>query len=184
MTNKKSLIKNFQGMTLIEILMVIAIIFILLGVSFVGYREKGEELGLQRAAFKVIADIERARGMAMSAQEEKISGEIPSGGWGMYFDDNNPYQYILFADLDADKFRKTDATEDVEIIYLEKNIIMNNLSPSNPLDIVFSPPSPDVCLQGGLLAIDEVKIIIAITDNPLKTKTISINSVGLISTSN
>jgi len=185
MTNHKPLIKNSQGMTLIEVLMVIAIIFILLGTSFVGYREKGEELGLQRAAFKVVADIERVRGMAMSAHEEKTSGEVPLGGWGIYFDSDNPYQYILFADLDADKFRKTDATEDVETIYLEENIIIKNLSPSNPLDIVFSPPSPDVYLQGELLSIDEVNIIIAITDDSSKTKTISINSVGLItSTSN
>jgi Tfp pilus assembly protein FimT len=112
MINNKSSMNSSSGVTLIEVLVVTAIMFILLGISFVGYRERGKELELQRAAFKVMADIERVRGMAMSAQEEEISGKIPEGGWGIYFDTGNPRQYILFADLDANKLRKPDASED------------------------------------------------------------------------
>lgn len=183
MINHKSSMNNSRGVTLIEVLVVTAIMFILLGISFVGYRERGEELKLQRVAFKVAADIERVRGMAMSAQEEEISGEIPEGGWGICFDTANPNQYILFADLDADKFRKIDASENVETIYLEDGIEIDGLLPSTPLDVVFSPPSPDVYLQGGL-PLNEVNIIIALINNPLKRKTIIVNSAGLVSISN
>ena len=119
----------------------------------------------------------------MSARKQEASGEVPEGGYGVYFDINSPNQYILFADLDADRFRKSDASEDVETISLEEGVKLDVLSPASPVNVVFSPPSPDVYLQGGA-PLNEVNITIALTSNPSETKTITVNSAGLISVSN
>lgn len=166
-------------MTLVEVLITMAIIGILLAVSFLGYRPRGQELALQRSAFKIAADIESAREMAMSAQKHS-SGDIPAGGYGVYFDTANPFSYILFADLDASKGRKSDGSEDVKGLKIESGLTLSALSPSNPVNITFVPPSPDVYLQGGTTA-EQVNIVITIQADPSKTKTISVNKAGLIS---
>jgi len=171
-----------RGITLIEVLVVTAIMFILLGISFVGYRERGKELELQRAAFKVMADVERVRGMAMSAQEEEFSGKVPAGGWGIYFDNGSLNKYIIFADKTLPLDYSYDPAEGPgETIFLEEGIILKIPASVN---IVFLPPSPDVYLQGGAPLLNEVNIIIALVNNPSKTKTITVNSAGLIYISN
>ncbi len=178
--NYRQTISKEKGMTLIEILVTTAIIGTLLAVSFLSYRPRGQELALQRSAFKIAADIESVREMAMSAQKDS-SGDIPAGGYGIYFDTTNPFNYILFADLDASKSRKSDGSEDVKSVEIEKGLVLKTLSPSNPANITFVPPSPNVYLQGGTI-IGQVDIIIAIQTDPSKTKTIIVNKAGLIST--
>jgi prepilin-type N-terminal cleavage/methylation domain-containing protein len=169
-----------KGMTLVEILIAIAIIGILLAVSFSGYRPRGQELALQRSAFKVLADIENTREMAMSALKHS-SGSVPIGGYGVYFNIANPTNYILFADLDASRDRKSDGSEDVKSVNMEKGIILKTLSPSSPVNIIFVPPAPNIFLQGGII-IGRVDITITIQTDITKTKIISVNKAGLIST--
>ncbi|MEA3453255.1 MAG: prepilin-type N-terminal cleavage/methylation domain-containing protein [Patescibacteria group bacterium] len=185
MKKKKSLFMDTRGITLVEILIVTAIMSILLGISFVGYNERGEELQLQRAAFKVMADIEKTRGMAMSAQEEKISEQIPEGGWGIYFNPALSNKYIIFPDkrylaFPLNYIYDAATEEPEEEIFLEDGVLLDI---PLPINIVFSPPSPDVYLQGGA-PISEINVIIALENNPSKTKTIVINSAGVITTNN
>jgi len=168
-----------RGMTLIEILIAIAIIGILLATSFLAYRPRGQELALQRSVFRVASEIEKAREMAMSAQQHS-SGDVPAGGYGVYFDTASPSNYILFADIDASKNRKTDGSEDVETISLEKGLTISALSPSGPVNITFVPPSPNVYLQRGAV-VGEVDIAISIEGDPSKSKVVSVNKAGLIS---
>lgn len=184
MINDKLSMINSRGFTLIELLVAVAIISILFGISFLGYRAKGEELNLQRAALKISADIEKIREMAMSADE--LSGVVPEGGYGVHFDIALPDQYIIFADLgpSPDKVY-SGSSEEVEVISLGKAIKIKSVSPpspSNVLNIVFVPPAPNVYLQGGAI-VDQARVVISLADDPSKTKTISVNKVGLISIS-
>ncbi|MCX6738199.1 MAG: type II secretion system protein [Candidatus Parcubacteria bacterium] len=171
--------KREKGMTLVEILIVMAVIGILLAVSFSSYRPGGQELALQRSAFKVLADIENAREMAMSALKYS-SGSVPIGGYGVYFNTANPTNYILFADLDASRDRKSDGSEDVKSINMETGIILKTLLPSSPVNIIFVPPAPNIFLQGGII-VGQIDITIAIQGDLDKTKIISVNKAGLIS---
>jgi len=167
-------------MTLVEALITVAIVGILLATSFLAYRPRGQELALQRSAFKIASDIEIVREMAMSARKN-VGGEIPIGGYGIYFDIANPSSYILFADSDASKNRKSDGSEDIKTLDIEDGIVLSILSPSNPVNITFVSPSPDVFLQGGA-TVGQIDITVAIQADISKTKIISINKAGLIST--
>jgi prepilin-type N-terminal cleavage/methylation domain-containing protein len=194
MIKNKQLIINSSGVTLIELLIVVAVMLILMGVSFVGYKQRGEELGLKRAAYKVMADIEQVRETAMSSQKLS-SGDVPKGGWGIHFNTTLPNEYIIFADKTltpnhfydsgtegsgTDGFKKIVLDEDnrIEISLLSPTI------PPNSLDVVFLPPSPDVFINGFSPSLSEAKITVRLSNYPSKTKTIIINSVGLITISN
>ncbi len=170
-----------KGVSLIELLISVAIVFILLGASFIGYRQKGDELELQSIALIVMADIERAREMTMSGRE--FNGIIPDGGYGVYFNTINPNQYILFADIDSNKLRNANGSEDVELISLEEGVKLKTFFPASPAIAVFSPPLPIVHLQGGA-AHNEISIIIALRGNILQTRTITVNRIGLVFISN
>jgi len=164
---------NQKGVTLIESLVVILVIGILLATIFTGYRGQNKMLVLQRTATKLVADIERAREMAMSAQGD--GGSYSLGGYGMYFQGNWQDRYIIFADIDADRARSS--SEDVSTIIIDDGIAISSLIPSNQLDVVFVPPSPDVYIEGGS---DSASIRLIIEGNPSKYKDIIINSAGLI----
>jgi len=162
-----------KGVTLIEFLMVTLVISILLATIFTGYRGRNIELVLNRTASKLVADIERTREMSMSARAEQ--GSYSAGGYGVHFRNNWNDRYIIFTDINSDKQRN--GAEDINTIYLEDGIIITSLSPSNQLDIVFVPPSPDVYIEG---AEGDAMIRIAIESNPSKFKNIIINSAGLV----
>jgi prepilin-type N-terminal cleavage/methylation domain-containing protein len=177
------LIPKSRGVTLVELLITVLIISIIVSISFLGHRELNERLTLQRAVYQIVADIERTREMAMSAQEFEGTGGIPEGGYGIYFDISTPNEFILFADLDLgvgpDRVY-SGVVEQVEKIYLDGAVEVSALSPSSPINIVFLPPAPNVFLVGGS-SIDEVEITIILKSDFSKTRKIYINSAGLVS---
>lgn len=162
---------NQRSFSLIELLVVTSIIALLTVITLPYFRAGERQLALQRAANKLAQDVRRAQNMAISASE--FEGEIP-GGYGVYFDTGQPKQYILFADKNNDK--DYDDGEEVEILELEKMIIIHTLSPSQPLNIVFSPPDPQISISGGDTAI----ITLALERDLSSTQSVTINKVGLI----
>jgi len=183
MINNKLITINSRGVTLVELLITVLIISIVVSISFLGYREMAQRLTLQRTAHQVVAEIERIREMAMSAQEFEGTSSIPEGGYGIYFNIGTPDQLILFADLGSapDKVY-SGVAEEVERIYLDGAIEISAVSPSNPINIVFLPPAPNVYLVGGS-SVTLVDITIVLKSDSSKTRKISINSTGLVSIS-
>jgi len=145
--NSKKLINYFRfqkGFTMFELIVVISITFLLLAMVIFNYRTGGEQLKFQRSANKVAQDIRRTSEMAMSSRRLN-SGNVPEGGYGIYFDTSEPSRYILFADGNNDK--QYSSGEEIETVQLETNITITNLSPSSPLTIVFTPPNPTVTIN-------------------------------------
>ena len=180
--------KTYQkGMTIIELLIVVAIMSILLGISFWGYNKRGDELILRRTTYQVISDIEKTREMAMSARKTG-AGDRPEGGYGINFNTASPGQYIIFADLGAppDKVY-SGSPEAVETISLDSKIFIKDLniglSPESSIDVVFRPPSPDIYINTQMSGSIPAEITLALKNNPSKTRKIFVNSAGLVWTS-
>jgi prepilin-type N-terminal cleavage/methylation domain-containing protein len=163
-----------KSFTLIELLVVIGIIALLSAIILPNYRVGEKEFALQRSASKLAQDLRRAQEMAMSAKEYPGAPETFRGGYGIYLNISEPYRYILFADLDNDQI--FDSGETVETLELEKKVIISNLFPSSPLNVVFIPPDPQVFISGG----NEGRITLALETDLTKTRFVIVNKAGLV----
>jgi len=160
------------GFTLVELVVVLAIVSIITSMAMVNYKASQQQLAIQRSAAKLASDIRRTQEMTLSARE------IPNStiyGYGMYFNTGNPNQYIIYADKNGDS-SYNGGNEDVEIISFESGVELDSLSPS-PLSIFFKPPDPITIISG-----TENKATIKVhlkSDTGIK-KTIEVNKVGMV----
>lgn len=190
-----------EGFSLVEMLAVIAIISILALIVLPNYRAGQQQLALSRSAQKLAADTRMAQEMAM-AMKELVGSSIPAG-YGIYIDfgnnswirdDLNPKcggikkGYLLYADINGDQqYTPADANNGgkLEVICLEKGVIIKELQNTTSgyrerVGINFKPPDPTINIHelgGGQT---ELKIILALENYPLKTKTVIVNKAGLI----
>jgi len=139
---KRLSVKMNKGFTLTEILIVISIFTLLTIILILNYRAAGERLNLYRSAHKLAQDIRRVQEMAMAARQ--LNGEIPEGGYGVYFNENEPNHYILFADLDKNQKYTASSDKLIEDISLEKESNISEISSGSDLTIIFTPPNPNV----------------------------------------
>ena len=145
--------KNQKGLTIVELVTTISIIFIISIFIFPNYQNMRKELALQRAAHKIAQDLRRTQEAAMSA---KPSCEI-------FFDISQEDSYEVLG----------------EIVNLEKWVEIKSLSPmslENKLAISFSPPNPTTSINGVTSGLD-AEIIIS---NNIHQKSVKINNVGRI----
>jgi len=172
-----------NGFTLFEVLVAISIIIIFTGIVLLNYRATGNQLALQRAVFKLAADIRRVQEMAISSKE--ISGVgVPSGGYGIYFRNANDTFYLIYADTNPplsgnEQYDGGDTTVENNI-ELEKGVEISTLSPANSLSINFKPPDPAVKIKTGMGESDETIITLRLITDTSKTKTIKVNKAGRI----
>ena len=170
-----------RGFTLIESLVVVFIILVLTLITLPSYRSGEKILSLEQAAARLEQDLRRAQALALSAKE--FHGVIPRGGYGLYFSLTS--SYILFADCSTPPNYQYDAggagcngfPEKVEQVFLPNVVSVASLSPSSPLTIVYTSPTPLVTFSG---AGNNASIILQLTDNAAKNKTIRANKAGLV----
>ncbi len=171
---------NNQGFTLIEVLVVLAIIVIITGIVIFNVGLERQNSALLRSAQKLSLDLRRAQSFALSSKTYKTSG-VPCG-WGLHFNGLSSTNYVIFADLassancsDRDFIRAGNGSEDFETANLESGISINSLS-SSLSDVVFTPPDPVVVFIPG-----QTSASIILINKDGATRTISINKTGFIS---
>ncbi|MBI2446407.1 MAG: prepilin-type N-terminal cleavage/methylation domain-containing protein [Parcubacteria group bacterium] len=169
-----------KGFTLIEILVVLAIIVIITSVVIFNIGSERQNSALLRSVQKLSLDLRRAQSFALSSKVFKTIG-IPCG-WGVHFNGMGSDNYVIFADLalnpncsDRDFIRAADGSEDFETIYLESGITVNSLS-SGLSDIVFTPPEPTVTFTPA-----QTSSSITLININSVTRAININKTGFIS---
>lgn len=170
-----------RAFTLIESLVVTAIILILSLIVFPSYRNTQQQLALQRSVDRLAQDIRRVQEMAMAATE--VNGVIPQGGYGIYLRKVPSPQtsYVLFADKNNNHKYDSGAAEKIEEISFESGIKISNLN-GNHLNIIFVSPDPRVYFtdaDGNELVLNEAAIEISLADGT-KVKTVNVNKAGLI----
>ena len=185
-----------KGFTLVELMVVVAIIGILSAMVSLNYRSGQRELALQRAANKLAQDIrvmqERAMAVEKSVECFKEDGTLKftayKYGFGIYAEnkDGKRNKYTLYGDCNGNAKYQDVPDEKYTIDLVDFNVAQ--ISPANgfnKLNIVFEPPDPSVIIKnspdsGSDSNLDTVDIILSLVDDPTKTKTISINKVGLV----
>lgn len=169
-----------KGFTLIEILVVLAIIVIITGIVIFNIGNERQNSALLRSAQKLSLDLRRAQSFALSSKVFKTFG-VPCG-WGVHFNGVDSDSYVIFADLatdqncsDRDFIRAASGSEDFETLNLESGITVSNLSGSLS-DIVFTPPEPTVTFTPAQISAD-----ITLINKNFTTRAITVNKTGFIS---
>ena len=163
-----------KGFTLVELMVVIAIIALISVIVFANYREGEKQFSLQRSVHKLAQDIRRAQNMAMAAKEYSGCSTGYKYGYGIRLTTAGAEtgHYILFADCNNNE--DYDSGEMVEDIEFESGVEIKTLS-GDPLRITFTPPDPTINIKPS----DPASIQLG-TDS--QTKTITVNNAGLIET--
>ena len=193
-------LNNNQGFTLVEILVVTAIIIVLSAIVIPRYRVGDQHFRVQRSAHQLSQNLRYVQEMAMGAKEIGIGivkpGHefYPDGGFGIHFDINEPDHYIIFADCDGNGQLSPGPVacvsptqpspvpainkfpELMEEVYFESKVEIGSMSLSSPLHIIFRAPYPSIEISGGTEAI----INLWLANDHANTQTIIVNEAGLI----
>ena len=178
---------NKKAFTLIELLTIISIVVLMTITIFANYGKNNYTFALERSGQKLVQDLRRTQGMAMSGFEENSTG---GNAYGIYFDKSsaNKGKYIIYLNKNADMSYEGESTDlTKETINLENGIeIYDIISTTGSVDshptyisVAFEPPRPLTYVNNNYSGY-EATIILRITSSPTETRTIKINNVGRI----
>lgn len=170
------------GYTLVELLVVAAIISVMSVMSFAGYGISQKNVILRQEAQKLVLDLRRAQNMAMNVSQLS-SSEIPSGGYGVHFDILSSGAYIIYADTDngatysgaGEIFIARTLSSSVIISGISTGINLGSLGPASPVDINFVPPDPKVKINTNDNYFAKITLRYAAAGGP--TKDITVNGI-------
>ena len=163
--------------TLAEMLLSVAIIFVIATIGMVEYRQGSSTNTLLRVATRVAQDLHRAQNLALTSLA--LSGQVPYG-FGVYFDTAKPDQYVIFTDNDNNKtcLAPCDTSaERYEVVKVEPGAILS-VSPGSPLHVDFVPPDPTTYINGVNSGTASIRVYLP--GDTSTYKTVIINSSGLV----
>ncbi len=179
-----------KGFTIVEVLVVATIIIIFSLILISNFPQFRVQFSLSRAAYKFGQDIRKTQADALASKPYRDENGVqqPIEGYGLYvgLDDPGQKKYILYADAPPGNQRygaEDYVLETVDISLNEPGVIMQDIinSIGNSVSINFIPPNPTTNIGGASgQQTDRVDIIFAEENDPLKTKTVSIYSTGLV----
>lgn len=127
-----------EGFTLVEVIIVVAIIGLVAAATIVAIRKGNNDANLRFAAQNLVSVYEQARTMTLSGKVPANETKPPVGGYGVViFSD---YTFLLFADHNDNI--SYDASEDqvVETVTLPTQIKFASLGDT----VIFNPPDGEV----------------------------------------
>ncbi len=142
---------NKKGFTLLELLVVIAVIGILTSILVLNYRAGARILAVERESLRFFQSVRKVQTYYLGKGEDgcKINGEFHDDyeyGYGLYFKNepgnNASGEYIIFADcLGTKQYDDNDVV--VETVNLESGVLIN-------IDYLYGANPPGFCPSGWL----------------------------------
>jgi len=166
--------KKERGISLIELLAVMAIMGLMAAIVLPNYFSAQKKIALNRSAEKLIHDIRRAQEMAMSAKEGSGCSAGYKYGYGIVFSTSAPSSYRIFADCEPGGDFVSPPDKVVDTINFESGITIDSFGAST-LSIAFTPPLPSVSIHPNFST-----ATITIKNSVGGQKSITVNKAGLI----
>ena len=162
------------GFTLVEMLVTISIFIIIFTLVSVNFR-RGERLESFRLATQQLAsNLRQAQTLALTG----IGGEESmSQAYGVYFNLDNPDQYITFSDDNGNYLYNQGEDEIIETIILPEEITLSVLPNDGPLTIVFEPPKSTVYIHDGQDFVQTAEIRLSREYYDTKVGVINLNGI-------
>jgi len=165
--------KKQQGFTIIELIVVVAILGVISSITLTSYSKFGGKILLRNLAYDVALSIRQAQVYGISARS--FLGAQFSVGHGVYMDfSEGKDKFFLYTDVDNNNFFTSAATEWVETFSIGKGYSLEKFCiPTGPttedctptkLDILFKRPEPDAIIRtslgSGFTKYDRVRIVV------------------------
>jgi prepilin-type N-terminal cleavage/methylation domain-containing protein len=195
-SGRKLFPKRPRGFTLVELLMVIGIMSMLTAALVFQHRRFDSSTLLRSLAYNVALSVRQAQVYGTSVRQ---FGSSFSYSYGVYFSAGN--YYYLFADVDNDKVRKADGTEDVQRFTIGTGYSIakfcgtvvsggtpgshcsTDASPITSLTVYFRRPNPDALFSSSASSevYSDVYIQLLGPTGGTDTRGVTVTSTGQIS---
>lgn len=181
--------KKSQGFSLVEIIVVTAIILLFTALILPNYKAGQLQYALRLSSQRLALDLRRVQNLAMSTAGFD-DRKAPKGGYGIFFDSSKK-SYFLFADCNGSKdYTNTgspcettgaDESEKIEEIKLETGVRIKSINGVGSGYVIFVPPDPSVIINGVATTAGTLDIVLCLEEDcSNKNKIISVNGVGMI----
>ena len=175
-----------RGFTLVELMVVSAIIIILSVYVSANYHQGNRELALEMTVGKLAQDLRRAQEWGYSGHQ---FGGISYTGYGIHIVDNGTF-YELYTDNSGDGRYTAAFTDEVrETINFDNDFEVDTLKPCGPtesctaissMSVNYVPPDPGTVITDSTgTQYDEATIILKI-EGTATTRSVVVNRAGLI----
>jgi len=177
--------KRKGGFTLIELVVTIAIVALISGITLFNYHTFSGGVVLENLAYEVALAVRQAQFFGINVKE---TGGSFQSGYGVYFDIDNPGQFVLFADINND--HSYDSDDIVVDLYkmtrglsIQKLCVDSDCSSSQKLSITFIRPDPNAIIkvENNSIEYSEAEIYVGSPDSDVPNKIITVGVAGLIS---
>lgn len=164
------------GFTLVELLVIIAIIILFTTLFVLSLRVGEKQLALARVVQRFSQDVNRTAELTLRAQNfECAIGNI--SGYGLYVSSSTPSSYLLFVECSGNEAYNQGLDDVLETVQLERGIQIDSVSPFPSMSIVFFPPAPTVFLNPGNQ--NQLQVTFK-TEDYSRTKSVLVNNRGAI----
>ena len=157
----KSTNKVQGGFTLIELLVSVGVLTIITAIVLANHARFGGDLLLSNLAYDIALSIRQSQSYGLSVREVGTGTGFFDTGYGVYFAENAPTSYVLFADRDKDGLYDGGA-ELVEAYTLGRGntiqsfcgVLSSGVEKCVPLlsflSVVFIRPDPDAIIKSSI----------------------------------
>ncbi len=178
-----------KGFTIVEMLVVLAIIVILPTIIIANFPQTKLQFALSRVAYKFAQDVRRAQDMSLSSMQYKDAlGTVASiSGYGVYVDRDalGGKKYLLYADATPGN-RQYDAldyvVQTIDFGADEPGVIIQEIKNvfGNTASINVAPPNPTTTLTLLNEGEHSLEVVFALESDASKTRSVLINTSGLV----